>query len=60
MSTLAALAPAQTTPEAQAVLSAVQSSLGLVPNLFRVAANSPAALNALSDRALVRAGSCLI
>jgi uncharacterized peroxidase-related enzyme len=47
MSTLAALASAQTTPEAQAVLSAVQSSLGLVPNLFRVAANSPAALNAL-------------
>jgi uncharacterized peroxidase-related enzyme len=47
MSTLAALASAQTTPETQAVLNAVQSSLGLVPNLFRVAANSPAALNAL-------------
>jgi uncharacterized peroxidase-related enzyme len=47
MSTLAALAPDQTTPEAQAVLSAVGSSLGVIPNLFRVAANSPAALNAL-------------
>ncbi len=47
MSTIAALASAQTTPEAQTVLSAVQSSLGLIPNLFRVAANSPAALNAL-------------
>jgi hypothetical protein len=47
MSTIAALAPDHTTPEAQAVLSAVQSSLGVIPNLFRVAANSPAALNAL-------------
>jgi uncharacterized peroxidase-related enzyme len=48
MSTIAALAPDQTTPEAQAVLSAVESKLGVVPNLFRVAANSPAALNALA------------
>jgi uncharacterized peroxidase-related enzyme len=47
MSTLATPAPAETTPEAQVVLAAVRSSLGLVPNLFRVAANSPAALNAL-------------
>jgi uncharacterized peroxidase-related enzyme len=47
VSNLAALATAQATPEAQAVLSAVQSSLGVLPNLFRVAANSPAALNAL-------------
>jgi uncharacterized peroxidase-related enzyme len=47
MSNIAALASAETTPEVQAVLSAVHSSLGIVPNLFRVAANSPAALNAL-------------
>jgi uncharacterized peroxidase-related enzyme len=47
MSTLAALATAEATPEAQAALAAVQSSFGLIPNLFRVAANSPAALNAL-------------
>jgi uncharacterized peroxidase-related enzyme len=47
MSTLAALAPEQTTPEAQEVLAAVHSSFGVTPNLFRVAANSPAALNAL-------------
>jgi uncharacterized peroxidase-related enzyme len=48
MSTIAALDPTQATPEAQAVLSAVHASLGVTPNLFRVAANSPAALNALA------------
>jgi uncharacterized peroxidase-related enzyme len=47
MSTLVTPAPEQTTAEAQAVLSAVKSSLGAVPNLFRVAANAPAALNGL-------------
>jgi len=47
MSILATPAPSETTPEAQTALAAVQSSLGIVPNLFRVAANSPAALNAL-------------
>jgi uncharacterized peroxidase-related enzyme len=48
MSTIAALDPAQATPEAQAILAAVEASLGVTPNLFRVAANSPAALNALA------------
>ena len=48
MSTIAALATSQTTPEAASVLAAVESSLGVVPNLFRVAANSPAALNAVA------------
>ena len=48
MSTIQALATTQATPEAQATLAAVHSSLGVTPNLFRVAANSPAALNALT------------
>jgi uncharacterized peroxidase-related enzyme len=47
MSTIQALATTQATTEAQATLAAVHSSLGVTPNLFRVAANSPAALNAL-------------
>jgi uncharacterized peroxidase-related enzyme len=47
MSALTALAPDQASPEAQATLAAVAASLGATPNLFRVAANSPAALSAL-------------
>jgi uncharacterized peroxidase-related enzyme len=47
MSTIAPLANEQATPEAQATLTAVHAALGLTPNLFRVAANSTAALTGL-------------
>jgi uncharacterized peroxidase-related enzyme len=47
MSTIAALADNEATPEAQETLAAVHAALGITPNLFRVAANSPAALNGL-------------
>jgi uncharacterized peroxidase-related enzyme len=47
MSTIAALADNEATPEAQETLAAVHATLGITPNLFRVAANSPAALSGL-------------
>lgn len=46
MSRLNAVTNEAATPEQQALLSAVQAQLGLVPNFIRVFANSPAALRA--------------
>ena len=40
------LEPSKTAPEAKAVLDHVQSSLGVVPNMMRTLARSPAALQA--------------
>lgn len=47
MSRIQAIDPDQAPVSARSVLDAVQASLGAIPNLFRVTANSPAALNAL-------------
>src|ERR1700677_5013149 len=44
MSRITALSPAQATGKAKQLLSAVQSRLGITPNLMRVMANSPAVL----------------
>ncbi len=46
MSRLAVVDPA-TAGDAKPILDAVQSQLGIIPNLFKVAANSPAALSGL-------------
>jgi uncharacterized peroxidase-related enzyme len=46
MSRIRQIQPADATPEARKVLDAVQSKFGLVPNLAKAMANSPAALNA--------------
>lgn len=47
MSRIQALDPGQAPASVRSSLNAVQASLGAVPNLFRVAANSTAALDAL-------------
>jgi uncharacterized peroxidase-related enzyme len=47
MSRISALSPAQTEGKAKDILDAVQKGLGMVPNLFRVTAQSPAALEGL-------------
>lgn len=47
MSRLPAVDPTRAIPEVQAVLGVVNSQLGITPNLFKVAANSAATLNAL-------------
>ena len=47
MSRIPAIDPATADAKAKPLLDAVQKSLGLTPNLFRVAAQSPAALEAL-------------
>jgi uncharacterized peroxidase-related enzyme len=47
MSRIQAVEPEQTPALIRSVLNAVQASLGVIPNLFRVTANSPAALDAL-------------
>jgi uncharacterized peroxidase-related enzyme len=47
MSRILAIDPAHADAKAKPLLDAVQKSLGLTPNLFRVAAQSPAALEAL-------------
>ena len=47
MSRIAALDPAAAEPKAKSLLDGVQKSLGGTPNLFRVAAQSPAALEGL-------------
>lgn len=46
MSRIEAINPATATGEAKALLDAVQSGLGMVPNFLRVLAQSPAALEA--------------
>ena len=47
MSCIQAIDPDQAPAPVRPILSAVQESLGAIPNLFRVTANSPAALDAL-------------
>jgi len=47
MSRIQAIDPDQAPASVGSVLNAVQASLGAIPNLFRVTASSPAALNAL-------------
>jgi len=47
MSRIAALDPAAAEPKAKSLLDGVEKSLGVTPNLFRVAAQSPAALEGL-------------
>jgi len=47
MSRIPAIDPDQAPASARPILSAVQASLGAIPNLFRVTTNSPAALDAL-------------
>lgn len=46
MARVAVIDPKSATGEAKALLEAVQSGLGMVPNFIRVLANSPAALQA--------------
>jgi uncharacterized peroxidase-related enzyme len=47
MSRIQAIDPDQAPAPVESSLNAVQASLGAIPNLFRVTANSPAALDAL-------------
>ena len=47
MNRITQLDPAQATGKAKQLLDAVQSKLGIVPNLTRVLANAPAALEPL-------------
>lgn len=47
MSRIPALDPAQSSGEARATLAEVDKAFGVTPNLFRVAAHSAAALNAM-------------
>jgi uncharacterized peroxidase-related enzyme len=47
MSRIQAIDPDQAPASARSALNAVHASLGVIPNLFRVTANSPAALDAL-------------
>ena len=47
MSRIQALDPGHAPVSVSSTLNAVQASLGVIPNLFRVTANSPAALDAL-------------
>lgn len=49
MSRIPAIDPARADAKAQPLLDAVNKSLGVTPNLFRVAANSAAALEGLLD-----------
>ena len=49
MSRITALNPAQATTRAKKLLDAVQSKLGLTPNITRAMANSPAVLEAYLD-----------
>lgn len=44
MSRLKMVPPEQASDEAKKVLSAVEQKLGMVPNIFKVMANSPAVL----------------
>lgn len=48
MSRIKAIDPAKAPQPARSVLDAVNQSLGVIPNLFRVTAQSPAALDALA------------
>ena len=47
MSRIQTIDPGQAPASVRSALNAVQASLGAIPNLFRVTANSPAALDAL-------------
>lgn len=47
MSRIQAIDPDQAPASVRPTLNAVQASLGIIPNLFRVTANSPAALDSL-------------
>lgn len=49
MSRIPALDPATTTGTTKALLDGVQKGLGVTPNMFRVAAQSPSALEALTS-----------
>jgi len=49
MSRIAAIDPATATAPVKPLLDGVQKGLGAVPNLFRVAAQSPAALEAMTS-----------
>lgn len=58
MARVAVINPQTATGEAKALLDAVQSGLGMVPNFIRVLANSPAALGAfLGLHGIANAGS---
>ena len=46
MSRIPTPATEQTSEKSQPLLAAVQKQLGTVPNMFRIVANSPAALEA--------------
>ena len=59
MSRLPLIDPAQATGPAKAMLDAVGRSLGLVPNMTRAMANSPAALKAYLDFSGALAGAAL-
>ena len=59
MSRVPAVSLPASDPKAQRLLDAVKSSLGATPNLFRVAAQSPAALNALVGFSGALAGGAL-
>ncbi len=57
MSRIAPVAVDATSPETQATLAAVKAKIGAVPNLFKVLAHSPAALNAyLAESEALSAG----
>jgi uncharacterized peroxidase-related enzyme len=49
MSAIPALDPALAPADAKATLTAVNAALGMTPNMFRVAANSPAVLNGFAQ-----------
>ena len=59
MNRIAQLDPAQATGKAKQLLDAVQSKLGIVPNLTRVLANSPAALEGYLNFSGALAGGTL-
>jgi uncharacterized peroxidase-related enzyme len=59
MNRIAQLDPAQATGKAKQLLDAVQSKLGIVPNLTRVLANAPAALEGYLNFSGALAGGTL-
>lgn len=50
---------AEAAPKAQELLGGVQQKMGIVPNLFKVIAHSPAALEAYLDQGAALAGTSL-
>jgi uncharacterized peroxidase-related enzyme len=59
MNRIAQLDPAQTTGKTKRLFDGVQASLGIVPNLFRVFGNSPAALEGYINLNAALAGGVL-